>query len=88
MFFTEKYDKIYEQSSKVIAQSEIIINNAEKSLKQANTNIINSQLQVNEGIVNISATVAVNYNSSNIYQRVLERKNSISYHLRPRTWWW
>jgi len=74
----EKYDEIYNESSKIIAQSEIIINNAEKSLKQANINIINSQLQVNEGITNISATVASYYNSNNIYKKVLERKNSIS----------
>lgn len=74
----EKYNKVYEESSKTIKDSEDIIKNAEEKVAKMYASITDSQLQINEAITNISANVASYYNTNNIYQRVLERKNSIS----------
>lgn len=75
---TEKYNKIYEESSNEITETENKIKNTEKALNQMHTNIANSQLQVNEGIKNISKNIAVYYNSNNIYGRIVERTDKIS----------
>ena len=74
----EKYEQIYEKSSKEISDFESRITVVEKALNERYANIRNAQLQLNQGILNISANVAVHYNSNNIYERVLEKTNNIS----------
>ena len=74
----EKYNQIYEEKSKEINQAENTIKEVEKTVSDMYANIINSQLQINQGIANISANVASYYNSNSIYERIIERTNSIS----------
>lgn len=74
----EKYNKIYEKYSNEINETEEAIKKVEQTVDDMYSNIMNSQLQINQGIVNISANISAYYNSNNIYERNLERANSIS----------
>ena len=74
----EKYNKIYKESSDEIEKTENIIKKIEKNISEVHAEIINSQLQINQGITNISSNIALYYNSNNIYEKNLERTDSIS----------
>ncbi|MBO5412780.1 MAG: ABC transporter permease [Clostridia bacterium] len=74
----EKYNKIYEEYSNEINETEEAIKKVEQTVEEIYSNILNSQLQINLGIVNVSENISAYYNSNNIYERNLERANSIS----------
>lgn len=74
----EKYNKIYEEYSNEINETEEAIKKVEQTVAEIYSNILNSQLQINLGIVNVSENISAYYNSNNIYERNLERANSIS----------
>ena len=75
---TEKYNEVYEEYDKKINEAEEAIKKVEQALDGMQLNITNSQLQINQEIVNISANIATYYNSNNLYEKNLERANSIS----------
>lgn len=72
-----KYDNIYKEYLEKISKGEESIKNANEFLDKVNSQIKKSQLEINNNIVNISMQVAMYYNSNNIYQKFLERKNTI-----------
>ena len=75
---TEKYNEVYDEYDKKINEAEEAIKKVEQALDGMQLNITNSQLQINQEIVNISANIATYYNSNNLYEKNLERANSIS----------
>ncbi len=75
---TEKYNEVYEEYDKKINEAEEAIKKVEQAIDGMQLNITNSQLQINQEIVNISANIATYYNSNNLYEKNLERANSIS----------
>lgn len=75
---TKKYNEVYEEYDKKINEAEEAIKKVEQALDGMQLNITNSQLQINQEIVNISANIATYYNSNNLYEKNLERANSIS----------
>lgn len=75
---TEKYNEVYEEYDKKINEAEEAIKKVEQALDGMQLNITKSQLQINQEIVNISANIATYYNSNNLYEKNLERANSIS----------
>lgn len=75
---TEKYNEVYEEYDKKINEAEEAIKKVEQALDGMQLNITKSQLQINQEIVTISANIATYYNSNNLYEKNLERANSIS----------
>lgn len=75
----EKYNKIYEEYFNEINETEEAIKKVEQTVVEIYSNIQNSQLQINLGIVNVSENISAYYNSNNIYERNIERANSISH---------
>ena len=74
----KKYDSIYSSAIEEINEQEEKIKNVEDYLDEKNNEIKDSQLQINQGIVNICETISKTYNTESIYLKTLDRNNSIS----------
>ena len=74
----EKYDVIYTKNSNEIEKMESAIKTQEENINKANKTIINSQLQINQGIVSVSENVAQYYNLKSIYEKTEQRAKNIS----------
>lgn len=74
----EKYNKVYSETLAKINEEEANVEQKEKNINIAYNNIENTQLQINQVIVNISRNVASHYNINSIYEKNQERLQNIS----------
>lgn len=74
----EKFNKIYEENSNNINKIEDALQQAEQIVNAKNEEIVNSQIQINQGIIGVLKNVAMYYNTNSIYENNLNKANNIS----------
>ena len=73
-----KYDDIYNKALEEINNKEEQLEEVKEILNDRYSQIRDSQLQINHGIVNVSSVVSQYYNAENIYSSAYERQQQIS----------